>query len=497
MAVPVINEDPGLFTVPSGVAFSTTFTATESPASWAVSGAPAGAVINDGTGVLTVTPTDIAVTAYTVSVTATNASGTSDAVSFVMLVQPAADGATTDDLAVEIDFDILTKKLRVPQVTDWLPAGEPGQEAPSDEGYLLSLTAEERFDVAVATVKRGVIQDPDITAVDVTIKEFDTDRAITLTSGALTEINDAALRRFKRKCFVDPALVESQLINGEGDLRSFFDAAMQVSLELANDDRDFSATLSTETITTLDQGDTHDDTHAITIDTEDTESRLYRAEVKLLTPSDPGLQVTLLRDFYLTYNGSAYVLGDLSGSTSGTGSSTVEADWDTTLSIQSLTATSTGISLGTRVTTTAYLTEAVQLVIPLEDYTISAGAIVAGASESWDIRDTFDNTIFTWSPSDGDEPADVEADFLSGASETVTVEFTDATNTVTISLPSGTSIATALYGGSTPQINAARTPLGPSYADASVTVQVTGQPMPENSERRISHSARVRVYREH
>lgn len=495
MAVPVINEDPGLFTVPSGVAFSTTFTATESPASWAVSGAPAGAVINDGTGVLTVTPTDIVVTAYTVSVTATNASGTSDAVSFVMLVQPAADGATTDDLAVEIDFDILTKKLRVPQVTEWLPAGEPGQEAPSDEGYLLSLTAEERFDVAVAAVKRGVIQDPDITAVDVTIKEFDTDRAITLTSGALTEINDAALRRFKRKCFVDPAAVESQLINGEGDLRSFFDAAMQVSLELSNDDRDFSATLSTETITTLDQGDTHDDTHAITIDTEDTESRLYRAEVKLLTPSDPGLQVTLLRDFYLTYNGSAYVLGDLSGSTSGTGSSTVEADWDTTLSIQSLTATSTGISLGTRVTTTAYLTDDFRLVLPLGVGEVGNTELF-GAPETWEILDGTASTIFTWEPQAGDTTADVAADFLAGASEVVTVTFDNASDTVTISLPEGTAIVEAdPFSGST--VSAARIPLGPSYADASVTVQVTGQPMPENSERRISHSARVRVYREH
>jgi hypothetical protein len=83
---------------------------------------------------------DIVPTDYTVSVTATNGDGTSDAVVFVLLVQPSAPGATTDDLSIEIDFDALTKKLRVPQVTDFLPAGEPGQVPSADEGYLMTMT---------------------------------------------------------------------------------------------------------------------------------------------------------------------------------------------------------------------------------------------------------------------------------------------------------------------------------------------------------------------
>lgn len=501
MAIPVISTNPVYRTAASGVPFSLTFSASGSPTSWGVSGGPAGWTIADDTGILSGTATISQPTAYTISVTATNGDGTSDAVVWLLVLIPAAVGGTQDETSVEIDYDLITGQLSIPGIGGPVPEadGVSSVAVGDAEGYLaLPLTAEERFPLAIGVSKRGVLQDVDIAAVEVTLKEFATDRKIALNDGSVAEIGTDSTRRFATTIFVDPTLVEASLAGNAGLERDSFAGTMQLRLTKRNDDAGFVSSLSTETIATLDQGDTHNDTHAITIASEVAALRKYLVTARLLTPSDPALQVTLTREISLTFGGGTYTLNVGGGVSSGTGSSTVEADWDTTLSIQQITATATGVSVDTRVVTTAQVSPENRLVLDMRLMTVDGGVLDADLdAETWEIRDSGDEAIFTWSPAIGDGAADIAADFLAGSGETVTVEMDNDNDIVRILLPSGSAMLTAVSNQSNPTVTAGPEPLGPEYEDASVTVQVTGVSMPELNETRISHSAKVLVYREH
>ena len=94
MAAPSINQTFDRLDYPTGVAVSLTFTATNTPTSWAMTNVPAGLSFNTSSGAMTGTPTVTTPTAYSSSITATNGDGTSPALVVLIIINPAAVGGT-------------------------------------------------------------------------------------------------------------------------------------------------------------------------------------------------------------------------------------------------------------------------------------------------------------------------------------------------------------------------------------------------------------------
>lgn len=104
MPTPIVSENSGLFLLTKDVPMSSYKPfATELPTSWAGSGLPTGVSINTTTGVISGTPTVLGTN--TVSLTATNGTGTSAPLVFVMKV---VGSGLVDDGLVNVDIDLQT-----------------------------------------------------------------------------------------------------------------------------------------------------------------------------------------------------------------------------------------------------------------------------------------------------------------------------------------------------------------------------------------------------
>ena len=499
MAKPVINESLEVEYLASGSSYSRTFTATGTPTGWTVTGAPSGWTINDGTGELTGTVSEDIVTAYTASVTAENADGTSEPVSFVILVLPSATGSTSDDFSKEINFDLLTGLLSIPGIST--------ATAENEEAFA-SFISNERYELAIGADKRGLLQNVTLSGIDVTLRRRASDTPVLIGSGTPTSINTTTDRRFEQTIFIDEGAIAG--LFQRGSFQNSFEGFLQLKLESSDDDRAFASALVEETIASMAQGATYSETLAPVVGTENDFSTAYLLTVKLVSPSDTGLEVTLTKTLYLTYTGTTYVLDSESGADSGTGSSTVADDWDTTLSINSLAATTTGVTLDAEVVTSAQ-TDATKwvLILTLQNYTVeSSGGLYisdpATGDELWSIRNASDVEIFEWDGSAAGYESDVKSAFETGTGETVSVTLVDGAggdpDQVIIEFADATAVAKAVFvtaGASSPSVDRARPVAGPVYTDTKVTAQLTGLPMPERSKTRKSLPAKVEVIQSH
>lgn len=121
---PVITTSPGAATATVGASFMLAFTATNSPTSWAAAGLPGGLAIN-ASGTITGTPTTAGT--YLVTVTASNAYGTSDPVTPTITVAtmpvPVIVPVAPIQRAVGYYVDIIVQASNSP--TSFTAAGLP------------------------------------------------------------------------------------------------------------------------------------------------------------------------------------------------------------------------------------------------------------------------------------------------------------------------------------------------------------------------------------
>lgn len=108
MAIPVISEISELMLLTKDVAMSAWKPfATDTPTGWACSGLPSGLSINSTTGVISGTPT--ATGSNSASLTATNGSGTSAPMAFVIKV---IGSGLADEGMINLDIDLATGECR-------------------------------------------------------------------------------------------------------------------------------------------------------------------------------------------------------------------------------------------------------------------------------------------------------------------------------------------------------------------------------------------------
>lgn len=507
MATPSINESPSYEVIASGVPYSKQLTATNTPTSWNLTGQPAGITINSA-GLATGTPTVTAPTAYTFSATATNGDGTSAAKTWLVVVVPYVAGGPSNAFTRALDLDFDFRTLQIPGVGSPLPkrrATSPatlvldGEEFTDETEYLLAWTTGDRFTLSLGVVMKGVLQDLDITNIDVVLREQAGERKIVISEGALTPTGSGSVARFERMLFLDEDELDPIVSAYESAAHSIAPMLLGLSISVADDDRDFSGTDS-EAIPTLTQGDTDVDTMTVAIATHDTTETLYDVAVALVCPTDTGLNISLTQRIALTWNGSAYVLGDVTGTDTGTGNATDARDWDTTLEITNLAATGTGISVETTVTTTAQSSTVDNVVCVIDGAANSFstdGSTISHAT-SFDVEFKDDTSTIIGSAvtiSDGDSEADVLAAIETATGEEVTsVTFDSGTNNITIVFGEGATVDEYTIGAST-EAATVNMHAVPSYSNAAVSVTVTGVEMPERSETITSAAVPVLIER--
>lgn len=481
MPVPTINEDFEFEQVASGASYSKQLTATESPTSWSLSGAPSGLSINSS-GLITGTPIVTAATAYTMSVTATNGSGDSDAETWLLVVQASPTGASQNDFGRPIDIDMDTGKLRLPGRTDWQPADRPPTSGEGTaESALAAWKSGDRFLLEIGVVKNEVLQAPTIDWATVVLKEFEPETDYVISEGSVSTQGAGTSRRYVVPVYLNPDDFISPLSNNEADKFTAFDGRLEITLGQYHPAIDFDSGESQYNIVSnLDQGETHSNT--FDMDLDDEVNGRYDLTVQLLVPGDRSLEATITSVLEVAWDvdGSTFSVfmgGDLQ---TATGSSTVADDWDTTLELTSVTGDATGLQVATKVTTTEQVS-ARDITIDMEGgWTVSTGVgpyIVAGTAgqNDWEFYDEDDNLLWTWEPEDGDDDTIITADFLAGLGEAITSNLSDANENIVIDLPLDTAVSYAVNTHSATQDDVVSTSGGPSYSGCQITCQVVGQ----------------------
>lgn len=479
-----------------GNAFSWQLAATESPTAWAATGLPTGLSINSS-GLISGTPAAGTGGMYTPSITAENGSGTSAAYQpFLYVVQTVA-GQVSDSFVRHLDMRLEDGKVRIPGLTDWMPAsGPPGGTGDSaDDVPLMLLKPGDSPTLAVGVVQAEVLQALSIDKAYLRLYDpKQTRQTYVISDGEAFTVNGSGdTTRFLVAVNMPVATFEDITANRRVDGRARAVMLMEIELEAANPAGDFSDT-DTENITALTESDTEDDTLTITL-TDQVPQALYDVTFELLCTSDSGIEISFTRRIRVSYDegGSTFVLDEILAT--GDVSSKVADNavsgglWTPTLANTSLTATSSGLSMDTRVTTT----DQKQLVLVMEEGTTDGTTLTYAATpDEWTIKDGDGSTIFTFSASDGQTEASVAAAFLSGAGEVVTVNFDAANDEIEIYLPSGTSIAESEHT-STTTASVSTSASSPSKNDASVKVTVAGVADAENNEKLTSQSFPVLV----
>ncbi len=514
MAVPTINESPAYQIVSSGVAYSKTLSATNTPTSWGLSGAPSGVTINSS-GVISGTPSVTTATSYTFSATAINADGTSAAKTWLVVVVPSVTGGPVDAFARTLDLDLNFGTLQVPGVGSPLPenrATSPALLLQKAEGageftdttkYLTRWSTGDRFTLSLGVIAGGVLQDLPISRMEAVLREEEGGRAIVIGELDLNATGSGTTARTETTIHLERDTLDSIVSAYESTTGSVAPMLLGITVEVPDDDRDYSGTDS-ETIPTLTQSDSDVDTMTVVISAERAGATEYDVTVSLVCPTDTGLNISFTRRCSLTYSGATYVLGAVSGSTSGTGNATDSRDWDTTLTLTTLAATSTGLSVTTTVTTTAQSATVDSVTCTIVSLTHSFSQDINGALQSapaygFLFRDGASAAIgSTWTPQNGDFPADMLADIETATGEDVT-SVTWSGNDIVIVFGVGSLVEEYRYSpGGTPVVVPADA-IGmhnvPSYSNAVVSILVEGVEMPENSETITSAAVPILIER--
>lgn len=509
MPVPTISTSPAYEIISSGVAYAKTLTATESPTSWALTGQPSGIVINSS-GVISGTPSVTTATAYTFSATATNGTGTSAAKTWLVVVVPFATGLAANTFVRALNLDINHGTLQIPNVGSPLPLPfstspatmpQAGVQILDETAYLSRWTAGDRFKLSLGAISAGVLQGLAATRLDAILRPEESEPGIVIGELDLTITGTGATTRFETTIFLDPDLLNPTLSSFENTASTIAPMLLGLRLETANDARDYNSGVLTETFTALTQSDSEVDSFDVNLPTASqiVTGTKYQITINLVCPTDTALNATLTRVATITWSGSAYVLGTVTGDSSVVRTATDSRNFSATLSNSGLTCDATGFVIGTTVTTTAQST------------TVNSATCLFPSGASGDfstdgstitLTTPFPLQFFTSAPAqigtdvtivNGDTAAAIKARIISATGEPVTTVYLDETDGIVIVFGAGTTVD-ASNNDSTPDADLSYHS-APSYANAYVTVQVRGVEMPEKSQRIESAAVPILIER--
>ncbi|MCP4444918.1 MAG: hypothetical protein GY872_01585 [Roseibacillus sp.] len=207
MAIPTISDTTSILGFDRGSLVNYQPFASDSPTSWAASNLPTGILIDSVTGLLSGTADDPGV--FVVGLTATNGEGTSAVHEIAIGIGSEILG--TDAIGVEIDVDLATGKAVLRGVD---PAGD---DAPT----MFAKSGDQIF-IDVGFFKDGSLQAIPCTQIMFTLKEYEGEEQLTLTSGVTELIGGGFDSRFRTMVDFDKTAIDNALSSYEGDVRTGF-----------------------------------------------------------------------------------------------------------------------------------------------------------------------------------------------------------------------------------------------------------------------------------
>jgi hypothetical protein len=509
MPTPVISTpSPGYEQISSGVSYSRTLAASNTPTSWAAT-LPAGMAINNS-GVISGAPTATVPTAVSVLATATNADGTSTALTWLIVVLPYVVGLPANTLTRPLNLDANFGTLRIPGAGDPLPkalsvspASQPlaGLRFADDTAYLTSWTLGERFRLSLGVESFGVLWQIAATQLRLVLRAAEDGPGIPINVGAITATGSGTTARLETVVYLDPLTLGTIVADFENEAATLSPMLLGVRVAASTDARAY-LTTATQTIGTLTQSDTEAKTFAVTLTSTNTTPLAYRLTITLSVPSDPGLSCTIVRDLLVSRNGggTAYVLDSETGPTTDTGAPAVSVNWTTTLTQTSLTATSTGLSVVATATTSAQSPIGKVVNFPATLGSDYADIFVIAAGEvtgtPYLVFYSGASLIGTATLANGDTAADLLTKIATAISETVVaVTYVDAV-TIRIVLDSATAIDSVLVNGIAGLTAPASYPPVASYSNTSITCLVEGLEMPDLTQQINSRAVPILIERE-
>jgi hypothetical protein len=510
MPVPTISTQTNYEVISSGVAYAKTLSASESPTSWALSGQPSGVTISSG-GVISGTPAVTDATAYTFSATATNGTGTSDAVTWLVIVVPFAAGLSADSFTRAVNLDLNHGTLQIPGVGSPLPAPlatspatmlQDGVEFTDETAYLSRWTVGDRFKLSLGIISAGVLQEPSVTRIDAILRQEESEPGIVIGELDLAATGAGTSARFETTIFLDPDLLNPIVGSFENSASTIAPMLLGLRAEEADDARDYDSGLLDETFVALTQSDSEVDSFDVNLpaSSQITSGTKYQIVIALVCPSDTALNVTFTQIATITWSGSAYVLGTVTGDDNGNGTATDARDWDSDLENTSLTCDATGFVIETTVTTTAQSATVDTATCTIDgaanSFTTDGTTVSHATSFDIDFQDSGHTLIgIPVTISNGDTAAVIKAAIESATVEPVTsVTLDSGSDSIIIVFGAGTTVFEYNDGSSTTGAVIVNHAV-PSYADAYVTCQVTGVEMPEKSLRIESAAVPILIER--
>lgn len=199
MPVPIISENSGLFLLTKDLPISPYQPfATDSPTSWAATNLPTGLSINTTTGEITGTPTTAQT--RTVALTATNGSGASAPLTFVMKV---VESGIADEGLIDLNVDLQTGLVTNPAMAADVP------QSYGKDGNVLGF--------AIGFVRDSALRSLDISNIKVSLRDTYDDAPVTLFNGAPAAPLNALAPRYRVKFDLTPAAIVNALTEHESD----------------------------------------------------------------------------------------------------------------------------------------------------------------------------------------------------------------------------------------------------------------------------------------
>lgn len=179
MPAPVITAPESVRVIPRGVAESYQLSATNTPNSWTVAtGAlPTGVTLSNA-GLISGTPTTAG--AIQATITATNGSGTSAAVTLIYVVLASAAGLPSNSFALALDWDLATDKVSLAGIKSAAPqpAGQP--PAAGQTALLVEIKAGQTMALSIGFLVAGTLTDTGIDALGATLKQNEEDTGVAI-----------------------------------------------------------------------------------------------------------------------------------------------------------------------------------------------------------------------------------------------------------------------------------------------------------------------------
>lgn len=438
-------------------------------------------------------------------------------------VMTGVAGEIYDTFALEIDFDLNTKKLSLPGLATQGGGGSSSsasgnghsEEQPVErEQFFTKLSRNERYTWAIGLMKNGILQDIPLSNIDVTFKHFEPElKVVNLGENDLTLAGDGrGTRRYLTTVFVDGDQISNLLRRGTDLETTYIDGRLEVEVELGADAGNYLA-VQNRTINNMSGGDVYRQVYTFDLSTiwdNSWDTVIFDLTTDLNVSQHAALNSQVTTEVEVRKNGSLFeVVGtnppvyveEITSSASA-------SDWGVTHRISNVHQMVNGIVVDVDLITSS---QAYGSIVELESYDFYVQEMYdntgspSGDYELYINQPTnFEfrangNVIGTWVDDASGSPytaAQIAASIGAALNVAVTVSFSYSGNRISVSFPTltfdevydynygGTSYASPMQGGST-------------YSGVEHTATLNGRSQPGLQQRRISDPEVVRVFRDH